>query len=91
MPHPEETGFAHLLALLFPVTPGTDAITRVFGAFFDGQSVLGTEVHNQMYIPQFHGSVVEVLHAAGSPVRCAALTADWFERILRDEAGNWPL
>jgi hypothetical protein len=35
---PEETGFAHLLALLYPVTPGTDAISCVFGAFFDGRA-----------------------------------------------------
>jgi hypothetical protein len=62
----------------------------VFGAFFDGQGVLGTEVHNQMYIPQVQESVVEILHAARSPGRCAELTADWYERILRAEAGNWP-
>jgi hypothetical protein len=85
---PEETGFAHLLALLYPVTPGTNSISCVFGAFFDGQGVLGTEVHNQMYIPQVQESVVEILHAAGSAARCAELTADWFERILRGEAGN---
>ncbi|MFE9311165.1 hypothetical protein ACIQCF_27915 [Streptomyces sp. NPDC088353] len=87
---PEETAFAHLLALLYPVTPGTNSISCVFGAFFDGQGVLGTEVHNQMYIPQVQESVVEILHAAGSPARCAELTADWFERILLGEAGNWP-
>ncbi|MBD2899616.1 hypothetical protein amrb99_86000 [Actinomadura sp. RB99] len=80
---PEETGFAHLLALLSPVTPGTDSVGSVFGAFFDGQGVLGTEVHNQMLIPMLHESVVEVLHAAGSPAQCAELTADWFERVQR--------
>ncbi|MER5183338.1 hypothetical protein ABT009_34195 [Streptomyces sp. NPDC002896] len=87
---PEETGFAHLLALVFGVAPGSNSISCVFGAFFDGQGVLGTEVHNQMYIPQVHESQVEILHAVGSPARCAELTADWFERILRGEAGNWP-
>ncbi|MGW1028166.1 hypothetical protein ACWD4J_31505 [Streptomyces sp. NPDC002577] len=87
---PEETGFAHLLALVYGVTPETDSVSCVFGAFFDGEGVLGTEVHNQMYIPQVHESLVEILHAAGSPARCAELTADWFERVLRGEAGNWP-
>jgi hypothetical protein len=48
---PEETGFAHLLAVLYAVPPGSDAVSHVFGAFFDGQGVLGTEVHDQMLIP----------------------------------------
>ncbi|MEJ8662074.1 MULTISPECIES: hypothetical protein [Streptomyces] len=86
---PEETGFAHLLALLYAVTPGTHDVSHVFGAFFDGQGVLGTELHDQMYIP-LQGSVVGVHRVAGSPARCAELTADWFERILRGQAGNWP-
>lgn len=84
---PEKTGFAHLLALLCAVTPGTNVISHVFGAFFDGQGVLGTELHDQMYIP-LQGSVVGVLRVAGSPGRCAELTADWFERILRGQAGS---
>src|SRR5262249_20430239 len=54
---PEETGFAHLVALLYPAQP-------VFGAFFDGQGVFGTELHDQMYIPQVP-SAVEILRAAG--------------------------
>jgi hypothetical protein len=64
---PEETGFAQLLALLHPVTPGTNAVSCVFGAFFDGQGVLGTEVHNRRYIPQAQESVVEILHAPSRP------------------------
>ncbi|MEV5010456.1 hypothetical protein AB0K74_37090 [Streptomyces sp. NPDC056159] len=84
---PEETGFAHLLALLYAVRPGTNAISHVFGAFYDGQGVLGTELHNQMYIP-LHGPVVGTFRVAGSPGRCAELTADWFERILRGQAGD---
>ncbi|MEU6419459.1 hypothetical protein [Streptomyces spiralis] len=84
---PEETGFAHLLALVHAVMPGTNVISHVFGAFFDGQGVLGTELHNQMYI-SLQGSAAGTLHVAGSPGRCAELTADWFERILRGQVGN---
>ncbi|MBA2809581.1 hypothetical protein E0500_019815 [Streptomyces sp. KM273126] len=81
---PEETGFAHLLALLYVVRPETNSVSHVYGAFFDGQGVLGTELHNQMYIP-LHGGMLRV---AGSPGRCAELTADWFDHILRDQADN---
>ncbi|MEU8528466.1 MULTISPECIES: hypothetical protein [Streptomyces] len=80
---PEETGFAHPLAVLRVVSRETGVLSHVFGVLYDGQGVLGTEVHEQMYLPR-HGSAAGMLRVGGSPTLCAERTADWLERILRD-------
>lgn len=78
-----DTNFAHLLAVTYPDVLAGQPSDAAFGVFFDGQGVLGGEVHNQMYILLDHReSAVQPFRASGSPARCAEHTADWFERIL---------
>ncbi|WP_157875926.1 hypothetical protein [Peterkaempfera griseoplana] len=67
---PEESGFAHLLAVLCLVRAATDVVSHVFGVFFDGQGVLGSELHNQMYTPlggsRWWGRSMRRVHPAGA-------------------------
>lgn len=73
---PEETGFAHLLAVV-------RAGSGVFGALFDVQGgVYAIELHDQMFLP-LHGSSAGTFRVSGSGTACAERTADWFERLVR--------
>jgi hypothetical protein len=79
---PEENSYGRLVAYTDIVDVEQNCILITVGAHFDGSSVRGDELHNQLFtLPDKPTSLA--LAAVGSSEEIADRTADWFETLLR--------